>query len=445
MKYRRCLTFVLILIFFTFQISFALTYEEEKKYGKEIYREIIQSAPLNDDPYIAFTVDSIKRRLEDKALMPFPVTLTVINAENIDAFATMGGYVYITTGLIGMCDKEEELAGVIAHEFAHIKKRHVAKRLEQQKYLNIGMFTTMLLGMLVGAGSTPEAIITSGIAGAQAMALKYSREDEEEADREGSAIADKAGYGGLGSVAFLKKLRTAGSDKLLPQYLLTHPYHEARIIFLESMWKDNKVTVDAPLFPFVSLRTQVLHKSARVGDDDILVNRYLKDTTDPVNNYGAALVYSQKGNAAESIRVIEENKSPFKRLFLGETLINARRFSDAVDVLKNDTDPVARFLLARAYEGQNKYEPALSTLREILPLGTVFPEIYYRLGMLYGRTGQQAKGHEYLGKFYIETGKFPLARTNLEKAASLYGINSSEAKAVLQLLDGIKDNKKIAQ
>jgi len=445
MKYRRCLTFVFILIFFTFQISFALTYEEEKKYGKEIYREIIQSAPLNDDPYIAFTVDSIKRRLEDKALMPFPVTLTVINAENIDAFATMGGYVYITTGLLGLCDKEEELAGVIAHEFAHIKKRHVAKRLEQQKYLNIGMFTTMLLGMLVGAGSTPEAIITSGIAGAQAMALKYSREDEEEADREGSTIADKAGYGGLGSVAFLKKLRTAGSDKLLPQYLLTHPYHEARIIFLESMWKDNKVTVDAPLFPFVSLRTQVLHKSARVGDDDILVNRYLKDTTDPVNNYGAALVYSQKGNAAESIRVIEENKSPFKRLFLGEMLINARRFTDAVDVLKNDTDPVARFLLARAYEGQNKYEPALSTLREILPLGTVFPEIYYRLGMLYGRTGQQAKGHEYLGRFYIETGKFPLARTNLEKAASLYGINSSEAKAVLQLLDGIKDNKKIAQ
>jgi predicted Zn-dependent protease len=376
--------------------------------------------------------------------MPFPVTLTVINAESIDAFATMGGYVYITTGLIGMCDKEEELAGVIAHEFAHIKKRHIAKRLEKQKYLNIGMLTTMLLGMLVGAGSTPEAIITSGIAGTQAMALKYSREDEEEADREGSAIADKAGYGGLGSVAFLKKLRTAGSDKLLPQYLLTHPYHEARIVVLESMWKENKVTIDAPFFPFVSLRVQVLHKSARVGDDDIVINRYLKDASNPANNYGAALVYSQKGNTAESIRVAKENKSPFRNLFLGEMFINARKFSEAVDTLKNDTDPVARFLLARAYESQNKYGPALSTLKEILPIGTVFPEIYYRLGMLFGRTGQQAKGHEYLGRFYMETGKFSLARTNLEKAVSLYGINSPEAKAVLQILDGIKDGKNSA-
>ena len=300
--------------------------------------------------------------------MPFPVTLTIIDSESVDAFATMGGYVYITTGLVGMCDKEEELAGVIAHEFAHIKKRHIAKRMEKEKYLNIGMITTMLLGMLVGGGSTPEAIITSGLAGAQAMSLKYSREDEEEADREGSTIADKAGYGGLGSAAFLKKLRTTGTDKLLPQYLLTHPYHEARIVFLESMWEKNKVTIEAPLFPYLALRAQILHKSARVGGDDIIINRYLKDKADPINNYAASLVYSLKGNTDESIRVAGENKSPFKNLFLGEMFINARKFPEAVDVLKNGTDPVARFLLAKAYEGQGKNEMALSTFKEILRL-----------------------------------------------------------------------------
>ena len=210
MKYKSFLTFALILVFATSSFSFALTYDEEKKYGKEIYREIIQAVPVNNDPYISLAADSIKKKLEDKALMPFPVTLTIIDAETVDAFATMGGYVYITTGLIGMCDKEEELAGVIAHEFAHIKKRHIAKRMEKEKYINIGMLTTMLLGMLVGGGSTSEAIITSGMAGAQAMSLKYSREDEEEADREGSTIADKAGYGGLGSVIISEKIKNSG-------------------------------------------------------------------------------------------------------------------------------------------------------------------------------------------------------------------------------------------
>jgi predicted Zn-dependent protease len=270
------------------------------------------------------------------------------------------------------------------------------------------------------------------------MSLKYSREDEEEADREGSTIADRAGYGGLGSVAFLKKLRTTGTDKLLPQYLLTHPYFEARIVFLENMWGKNKITTEAPLFPYLSLRAQILHKSARVGGDDILINRYLKDKADPVNNYAACLVYSLMGNIDESIRVADENKSPFKNLFLGEMFINARKFPEAVGVLKNGTDPVSRFHLAKAYEGQGKHEMALSTLKEIISYGNVFPEIYYRLGMLYGRTGEEAKGYDYLGRFYVETGKFPLAKTNLEKAISRYGINSPEAKEALQILDSIK-------
>jgi beta-barrel assembly-enhancing protease len=442
MKHKNFLIFTIILIFMTSSFSSALTYEEEKKYGKQIYREIIQAVPVNNDPYISLSADSIKKKLEEKAMIPFPVTLTIIDAESIDAFATMGGYVYITTGLIGMCDKEEELAGVIAHEFGHVKKRHIAKRMEKEKYVNIGMVTTMLLGMLVGGGSTPEAIITSGMAGAQAMSLKYSREDEEEADREGSMIADKAGYGGLGSAAFLKKLRTAGTEKLLPQYLLTHPYHEARIIFLENMWEKNKVTVDAPLFPYLALRAQILHKSSRVGGDDIVINRYLKDKADPVNNYGASIVYSLKGNTDESIRVASENKSPFKNLFLGEMYANARKFSEAVDVLKNSTDPVSLFLIAKAYEGQGKHEMALSSLTKIVSYGSVFPEIYYRLGMLYGRTGEEAKGYDYLGRFYVETGKLSLAKTNLEKAVSRYGINAPEAKEAMEILDSIKNEKK---
>jgi predicted Zn-dependent protease len=237
---------------------------------------------------------------------------------------------------------------------------------------------------------------------------------------------------------FLKKLRIAGTDKLLPQYLLTHPYHEARIVFLERMWEKNKVTVEAPLFPYLALRAQILHKSARVGGDDIIINRYQKDKTDPVNNYAVCLVYSLKGNTDESIRIAGENKSSFKNVFLGEMLNNARKFSEAVDVLKTGTEPVARFLLAKAYEGQNKDKMAISTLKELIFYGNVFPEIYYRLGMLYGRTGEEAKGYDYLGRFYVETGKFNLARTNLEKAVSRYGINSPEAKETLQILDSIK-------
>jgi predicted Zn-dependent protease len=89
MKYKSFLIIILILVFATSSLSFALTYDEEKKYGKEIYREIVQMAPVNNDPYISLLADSIKKKLEEKAQMPFPVTLTIIDSESVDAFATM--------------------------------------------------------------------------------------------------------------------------------------------------------------------------------------------------------------------------------------------------------------------------------------------------------------------------------------------------------------------
>ncbi|HEX2966269.1 MAG TPA: M48 family metalloprotease [Syntrophorhabdaceae bacterium] len=443
MRYKKVFALAIFFVFTIASLSFALTFDEEKKYGRQIYREIIQSAPINTDPYVSFTADSIKARLSEKAMLPFPITLTIIDSETIDAFATMGGYVYITTGLIGMCEKEEEFAGVLAHEMAHIKKRHISKRMEKEKYLNIGMVTTMLLSMLAGGGQASEAILTSGLAGVQAMALSYSREDEEEADREGSTIADKAGYGGLGSAMFLKRLRLAGLEKMLPQYLLTHPYPEARIVLLESMWKKNTVTTEEPLFRYLPARIQVLHTAARAGGDDMLINRYVKNESDPLSNYAASLVYSLKGNSDESIKTIGKNGSGFKSLFTGEMLINARKFSEAIDILKGQTDPVARFLVGKAFEGQGKQDSAISAFIDLVSYGNLLPEIYYRLGMLYGKSGSEAKGYDYLGRYYFETGKFPLAKTNLEKAVSRYGINSSESKEALRILDVMKAEKKL--
>ena len=394
--------------------------------------------PVNNDPYISLHVDTIKEKLEANAGLPFPVTLTIIDSPSLDAFTTMGGHVYVTTGLIGLCDKEEELAGVLAHEFGHIKKRHVAKMMEQQKYFTIAALTTMLLGILVGSGQTPGAVITSGMAGTQAMSLQHTREDEEEADKEGSIIADKTGYGALGSVEFLKKIRAMGGDQLLPQYLLTHPYPETRIVALEKMWPTNRVTLDSPLFPYLVVRVAVLHRSPGTSIDDMLINRYLKDKDNPINNYAASLIYSLKGDSDASVRIAAENKSTFKNLFLGEMLINARKFQEAVDVLKNGTDPIERFFLAKAYDGLGRNDAAISCLRGLASYGGIFPEIYYRLGMLYGRIGQEARGYEYLGRYYLGTGNFAFARTNLEKAVSRYGINSPEAREVMQLLSDIK-------
>jgi len=440
----KCKCLILAVCFFLslpFRL-YGLTFEEERKYGKEIYLEIVRSTPIYYDPYISLYIDSIKKRLEDVANLPFPIVLTMIESKEVNAFATFGGYVYVTTGLIESCDKEEELAGVLGHEFAHIGKRHISKRLEKEKYINAGMIGAMLLSALVGAPQMKSAMLGTSMASAQTLSLKYSREDEDEADRVGTSFADKAGYSGLGIVEFFKKLRITGTDKMLPQYLLTHPYADERIKRIESTWTEKKeVTVDTRLFPYLSIRAALLQKQLKPGAQEIWLSRYVKDKNNPVNSYAASLIYMSKGDVNEALSIVMNIDSPFKNQFLGEILVDGRRFGEAINILGNELSPVSRFYLAKAYEGYSNLGMAIDILQELVPYGSAFPEILYRLGMISGRMGNQAKGFEYLGRYYVETGRYDLAKNNIEKAVAKYGINSNEAKELLSLLDQIRIKK----
>ncbi len=437
---KRSIALILVVVFLGLPFrALGISLEEERKYGRETFVEIAGSAPLFYDPFTSMYINSMKRRIESASNPPFPMVVTVIDSTEANAFATFGGYVYITTGLIGMALKEDELAGVMAHEFAHVEKRHISKRMEKQKYLNAAMLGTMLLSMLVGGSQSKGAVLTTGMASTQALSLKYSREDEEEADKAGAEFAYKAGYSPTGTADFLKNLRAAGGDKVLPQYLLTHPYHEERIVRIESTWTGKGGSpVRDPFFPYAATRTVLQQKVVKPGIQDFMLNRYAKSPNDPVAAYGAALVSMSKGETEKALKLVRSMDSPYSKELLGELLINVQRYDEAVALLKDDPSPVARFFLARAYEGQGRGEQALDTLTDITPYATAYPDIYRRLGMLSGRMGRDAKGFEYLGRYYVEIGRYDAAKTNLEKAISKYGINSREGQELLAILDRIR-------
>jgi predicted Zn-dependent protease len=433
-KYRTILIIIAICLPLTVQ---GLTIEEEKKLGRETFREIAGAAPLYYDPYVSPYLNGIKERIEATAGMPFPIVLTVIDSPEANAFATYGGYVYLTTGLIAFCGKEEELAGVMAHEFAHVERRHISKRIEKQKYVNAAMIGTMLLSALVG-GAGKGAVFATGMASAQALSLKYSREDEEEADKVGTVFGEKAGYGGVGIADFLRKMRASGADTTLPQYLLTHPYAEERIQRIESLWSNRHVSVDTVFFPYLRARVSIFQHPPKTGTDEMWKNRYASDPRDPVNGYGLAVVYLSKGAADEALKILNAMDSPYKKEFLGEALVAAGKFPEAIRILQHDPAPASRYFLARAYEGQGNTEMAVNILMGLMPYSHAYPEILYRLGMVAGRTGQEGRGFEYLGRYYLETGRWDLAKSNLEKAVTKYGINSREAREILPILDHLK-------
>ncbi|HNT42923.1 MAG TPA: tetratricopeptide repeat protein, partial [Syntrophorhabdaceae bacterium] len=100
-----------------------------------------------------------------------------------------------------------------------------------------------------------------------------------------------------------------------------------------------------------------------------------------------------------------------------------------------------RYYLARAYEGMGRTDLAATTYRSLIPYAPSYPEIYYRLGMIEGRTGNEAAGHANLGRYYMYKGNYMLAKTNFEKAISRYGINSRESTELMRLLDSLEEKK----
>jgi beta-barrel assembly-enhancing protease len=415
--------------------TWGFTLDDERKAGKEVHLEVLASFRVDQDPYVCLYMGNIAKNLEPSANLPWPIKLTVVKSTTPNAFATMGGYVYVTTGLIEMSDREEEVAGVLAHELAHVGRRHVTKRMEKEKPLSYAAIAAMLLSVLIpGGAAVTQALVTSTMAATQAISLKYSRDDEDEADRFGLVTAEGAGYTGHGIADFLKKMRATEYEKAVPQYLLTHPYSEDRAAKIESRVSLQKNTVKTDFFPYVVVRLKVLDKQLSPAIEDTWLKKYEKDPKDPVSAYGAALVYSLKGNVSQAASVIQNMDSPYRNLFLGEILIRGQSFKEAIEALRDGSDPISLYFLALALEGGGEAPQAAEVLRGLLPYKDTFPAIYQKYGMVVGRLGNEGRGFEYLGRYYIEIGRKDAARIYLEKAIAKYGRNTAEGKEAQVLL-----------
>lgn len=190
--------------------------EQEVAIGRQINEKLLsQQYELAQDPQLQNYVDTIgKELLASSDTREIPYTFQVVNSEQVNAFATPGGFVYVTTGLIEAADNQEQLASVIAHEIAHIEEKHGVKNLKQ---------AALAQGIAETAGVSTNTLAQIGYK--LAVDLPQSRDYEYEADRIGLEILQNAGYSPMAFVAFLEKLQEGNQ----PEFLRTHPTNANRI------------------------------------------------------------------------------------------------------------------------------------------------------------------------------------------------------------------------
>lgn len=202
------------------------TLEKEIRMGKEYAQQVEQSAKLVQDPVVNEYINRIGQNLVRNSDAKVPFTIKVIDSDEINAFALPGGFFYVNSGLILAADEEAELAGVMAHEIAHVAARHGTRQMTRGQWANFASIPLIFIGGGIGYAARSVAQI-----GLPLTFMSFSRGFEAEADYLGTEYMYATGYDPQAAIAFFEKIQAKEKKKpgTLAKAFSSHPQTPDRI------------------------------------------------------------------------------------------------------------------------------------------------------------------------------------------------------------------------
>ncbi len=285
-----------------------LSDRQERDIARSIMRDIYASPLYLADAEIEAYLNNLGRRLaEESSASGRMLTFFAIREPSINAFALPGGYIGVHTGLLQSAESESELAGVLAHEIAHISQEHLSRMIAQheQSYLP----TLAALAVAVLAARSNAQVGSAAIATSQALSLQnqlnFTREHEREADRIGLDILTGADFDPRGMSSFFNRLQRTNRlyDNNAPDYLRTHPLNSQRIADIDSRIEGipYRQIRDSSEFHFARARLAAMEGTAdeavaRLRDQV----RNKKTPLEAASRYGLALALARQNKFIEA-------------------------------------------------------------------------------------------------------------------------------------------------
>jgi predicted Zn-dependent protease len=401
----------------------AITFGEEEELSAEMLRIIFKKLPVVEDPYVTGYVNRVGRRI--LAVMPeqpFRYRFYVINQDMYNAFATPAGHIFIYSGLLEAMDGEDELAGILGHEIAHVYCRHISQKIELAKKVGWAQIAGMAAGVLLGAaggGAAAAGALTMGSAATGATAqLAFSRENETQADQLGLKFLTDAGYGTEGLLRVLKKIRGKQwfSKDQVPTYMMTHPAIEDRIAYVTSWIEDHKADAQPTLKPnpaeFERILTRlIVEYSDTTAELNQLEQILQRDPGNTLARYRYGLVLARANRTAEAITQLKEVLArnafnPYMLRDLGKVYFLGGQLDPALSTLESarsmipeDSDTL--FYLGRTQQELGRRAEAISLYTAVIQKTPDYREAYYFLGQNLGQQGALADAHYYLGIYHV--------------------------------------------
>ena len=265
--------------------------EHEIALGKQLSQEVEKQAKFINDPVVNEYVNRVGQNLVRNSDAQVPFTIKVIDSDVVNAFALPGGFFYVNSGLILHADEESELAGVMAHEIAHVCARHGTKQATKSDIIQIGAMVATIFIPYTWAGYA----IYQGMQFAIPMTfLKFTRENEAEADYLGLQYMYKAGYDPNAFVSFFEKVQADEKKQpgTIPKVFSTHPPTPDRIVKAQNeiatiLPARDEYIVTTSEFDTVKRRLQMIEMNMKVDDKKNPNKPSLRKKTDQNPNKGS--------------------------------------------------------------------------------------------------------------------------------------------------------------
>lgn len=398
--------------------------QKEKMIGEKVYRQVQRQLPILHDPWLEDQFFRVFAQILSQTQLGQPIGMVVVNDPQINAFAVPGGLFALNSGLIASAHNIDEVAGVMAHEIAHVSQRHYSRSQEAFK----GQGLLALAGILVGAAIAAQTKSDAGAAvmlGTQAALmdnqLTYSRNQEREADRIGMQYMYAAGYNPQSMADFFETMnRSTSRLSYLPDFWMTHPLTSERMS--ESRLRANQFPkVKSKLYDpdFQILKWYTLVETNQVTEQllQIQVNQ---------NNKPAQLAmsafYNNQGDYAKAQTMLDGVKTTFP----SNTLIS--------------------ILQADIYLNQNKLEDAYQSM---INTQRTMPEnrpLAYKLAEILIRQGKSAEAQTLVQRFIntnnkdIEGWRLLQQAANADTQSSLRTVNVLRYRAEVEYWSGYEEN-----
>jgi predicted Zn-dependent protease len=444
-----------------------ITRMDQVQYDEMVTKQIRDQGGLIEDPEVSEYLNSIGSKLA--AQTPDGASsfhFFAVRDPSINAFALMSGYIFVNYGLILATRNESELAGVMAHEIAHVAQHHIIREIRAQSQAAMSSAAALLAAIILGAlgGGGSGQAIEGGMIAAQGIAaqqqINFTRDNEEEADRVGIGFLIAAGYNPSALADFFEV--TSRSEGLamtyIPAMLVNHPMFPDRVAEARAraaqLGKDVQVH-ESHSYEYIRERLRVL----TADPDTDLAKEFalrLKNGEDyPGVRYGYALALSRQGKADEAIRILtrlikEHEDLTLLYAALGQAQMKAGMKSEGLATLRHAEDlfprnvPVTvRYAEALMSVGQNN--EAHLVLLDLFNNVAPDPEQIRLTALAASAAGDAGDAYYYMGEYQIAGGQLQLAVQQYQLALSSANLTKVQRERIQARMNEVRQYLSMAR